>query len=122
MQPCESCLVSRSSVLHSECCVSSGIYAIAGCVKSDVQTASEIFAFCGFWLSHHFDSVVFQVLAINVFNAGEATETAHSSPGCGFKTHDLQIPMCGLWSTNVLVHKSQRVNPSSAWAGLTRLM
>lgn len=104
------------------CCVSSGIYAIASRVKSDVKTASEIFASCGCWLSHHFDSVVFQVLAISVFNAVEAAGKAHSSPGCGFKTHDLQIPVCGLWSSNVLVHKSQRVDPSSAQAGLVRLM
>lgn len=101
-------------MLNSECCVSSGIYAIASHVKSDVKTASEIFAFCGCWLSQHFDSVVFQILAINVFNAGEATGTAHSSPGRGFKTQDLQILVCGLRSTNVLVHKSPRVNPSSA--------
>lgn len=102
------------SVLHSECRVSSGIYAIASRVKSDVKTASEIFPRCGCWLSHHFDSFVFQVLAINVSNAGEAAGTTHPNPGCRFKNHDLQIPICGLWSTDVLVHKSLRVNPPSA--------
>lgn len=37
---------------------------------------------------------------------------------CKFKKCDLQIPLCGLWRTNVLVQENLRVNPPSALVGL----
>lgn len=57
---------------------SSGICATASRVKSDVKTACEMFPRCDCHPSHHFNSVVFQVLAINASNAGEAMRSAVS--------------------------------------------